>query len=154
MGNQKLRWATRDDAEGILRLLGEYHRQEGLASYSGTRMRALLDEIFESPQRGKILVAEHHGELVGYALLVRRYSFEWAAEVAVLDEIFVQGKSRDHGIGRRMIAHCEDYAASEGLPAITLEVSHQNIAAREFYRSLGFERVEREIYKRAVQGPR
>ena len=71
-----------------------------------------------------------------------------------MDEIFIKGKARERGMGRRMIAFCEEYAESEGLPAIRLEVSLHNVNAREFYRSVGFETVEREIYTRQISGTR
>lgn len=154
MTSKTLRWATATDLEAVLSLLEEYHRQEGLRKHSKERIRTVLEDLFESPHRGKILLAEHEGEVVGYALVVRRPSFEWASEVAVLDEIFVKGKARDRGLGRRMISFIEEYAASEGLPAVTLEVGTENFDAKEFYRSVGFDRVDREIYARTVGGPR
>ena len=85
---------------------------------------------------------------------MRRYSFEYASEVGVLDEIFVRGRARERGLGRRMINYCEEYAASEGMPAMTLEVSMNNISAREFYRSVGFQRIDREIYARTISSAR
>lgn len=154
MTSKTLRWATTQDLEAVLSLLEEYHRQEGLRKHSKERIRAVLEDLFESPHRGKILLAEEENEVVGYALVVRRPSFEWASEVAVLDEIFVKGKARDRGLGRRMISYIEEYAASEGLPAVTLEVGAENFDAKEFYRSVGFDRVDREIYARTVGGPR
>jgi len=154
MTNHSLRWATNDDIEQILTLLEAYHLQENLRPHSRDLLRGVLDELFASPHRGRILIAEMDAEMVGYALLVRRFSFEWASEVAVLDEIFVKGRSRERGLGRRMINFCEDYAAAEGLPAISLEVSVNNISAREFYHSVGFSRVDREIYARSIKTPR
>lgn len=154
MADFELRWATPKDIERVLTLLEEYHRQEGLRGHSRERIRAVLEDLFEVPNRGRIVLASDGGETIGYALVVRRPSFEWASDVAVIDEIFVRGKDRERGVGRRMIMFVEDYAASEGLPNITLEVSIRNVSAREFYRSVGFERIEREIYARTVSGPR
>lgn len=154
MGKVNLRWALATDLEGVLGLLEEYHRQEGLKRPPRERIRQLLEDVLERPARGKILLAEIDGDPVGYALVVRVPSFEWASEVARLDEIFVQGRARQGGIGRRMIGFIEEYAASQGLPSIMLEVSVHNVAAREFYRAVGFQRVEREIYARDVNGPR
>lgn len=114
----------------------------------------MLGEVLSNRTRGRVLVAAVGGEALGYALLIRRVSFEWASEVAVLDEIFVRGKGRGRGLGRRMISFLEEYAASEGLPAIALEVASQNVQAREFYRSVGFQRIDREIYSRPVRGTR
>ena len=149
-----IRWATRADIDAVLPLLEEYHLQEGLRGHSREQIRAVLEDLFEAPNRGRVVLATEGGEAIGYALVVRRPSFEWASDVAVLDEIFVKGKSRDHGLGRRMISFVEDYAASEGLPSITLEVANVNVSAREFYRAVGFHRIDREIYGRVVSGPR
>jgi ribosomal protein S18 acetylase RimI-like enzyme len=154
MANPQLRWATPNDVEQVLDLLEDYHRQEGLRGHSRDRIRAVLEDLFEFPSRGRIALAEDAGEVIGYALVVRRPSFEWASDVAVIDEIFVRGKARERGVGRRMIAFVEEYAATEGLPNITLEVSVLNVSAREFYRSVGFNLVPREIYARTVSGPR
>ena len=154
MANPQLRWATRNDIEQVSELLEEYHRQEGLRGHSRERIRAVLEDLFEMPNRGRVLVAEEEGDIVSYALVVRRPSFEWASDVAVIDEIFVKGKARERGLGRRMINFVEEYAATEGLPSITLEVSVLNVSAREFYRSVGFSKVDREIYARNVSGPR
>ena len=154
MGSVNLRWATAGDTDDVLDLLQAYHRQEGFGRASTPRLRALLEDLFESPSRGKIVLATVDDEAVGYALLVRRYSFEFASQLALLDEIFVKGKARERGLGRRMITFCEEYAASEGLPAIILEVPVRNVAAREFYRSVGFQRIDREIYMRQIRTPR
>jgi ribosomal protein S18 acetylase RimI-like enzyme len=154
MNNHSLRWATGDDLESILVLLEAYHQQENMKTHARNLLRGVLEDLFESPHRGKILIAEIDGEVVGYALLVRRFSFEWAAEVAILDEIFVKGRAREQGLGRRMINFCEDYAASEGLPAISLDVPMTNVSAREFYRSVGFSRIDREIYARPIDSTR
>ncbi len=150
----EIRWASRADIAALLPLLEEYHLQEGLRAHSGEQLGAVLEDLFEAPNRGRVVLATDVGEAIGYALVVRRPSFEWASDVAVLDEIFVKGKAREHGLGRRMISFVEDYAASEGLPSITLEVANQNVSAREFYRAVGFHRIDREIYKRVVSGPR
>lgn len=155
MANPQLRWATPNDIEQVSQLLEEYHRQEGLRGHSRERIRSVLEDLFEMPNRGRVLVAaEEDGDIAAYALVVRRPSFEWASDVAVIDEIFVKGKARERGLGRRMINFVEEYAAVEGLPSITLEVSVLNVSAREFYRSVGFIKVDREIYARNVSGPR
>lgn len=150
----ELQWANPNDVEAILDLMEEYHRQEGLRGHARSRLKGVLEMLFEQRNRGRVAVAREAGELLGYALVVRRPSFEWASDLAVLDEIFVRGKARDRGLGRRMINFVEEYAASEGLPAITLQVASQNVAAMGFYRAVGFSKVDREIFARPVTGPR
>ncbi len=150
----KLRWAVRQDIEDILSLIEEYHLQEGLSRHSRSTIKPVIEDLFEAPKRGRIVLAEQENEAVGYALLVTRPSFEWASDVAVIDEIFVKGKAREHGLGRRLIAFIEEHAASEGLPKLTLEVSTHNVSAREFYRAVGFSKIDREIYARTIGGPR
>ncbi len=149
-----LEWGQPADKEAILKLIAEYHRQEGLRGFHPDAMGHVLEDLFEHKNRGRVLVARQDGGVIGYALVVRRPSFEWASDVAVLDEIFVQGRARERGLGRRMVGFIEEYAAAEGLPAIMLEVAHRNVAAREFYRAVGFDLIDREIYARKVAGPR
>ena len=100
MATPELRWATAADTNAILDLLDEYHAQEGLTQHSRNKNRNLLEEVFET-RKGRILVAQEADEILGYALVIRRVSFEWASEVAVLDEIFIKGKARERGLGRR-----------------------------------------------------
>lgn len=154
MATPTIRWATRNDIEPVSGLLEEYHRQEGLRGHSKERVRAVLEDLFELPMRGRVLVGEDEQGIVSYALVVRRPSFELASDVAVIDEIFVKGRARERGLGRRMINFVEEWAQTEGLPAMTLEVSIANVNAREFYRSVGFAKVDREIYARSISGPR
>lgn len=154
MTQQGLRWGTAGDIEAVVPLLEEYHHQEGLRKHSRERIRQLLEDLFEGRARGRLLLATEGSEVIGYALVVKRPSFEWASEVAVIDELFVKGKARGHGVGRRMIGFAEEWAAAEGMPSLTLEVSVKNVAAREFYRSVGFHRMDREIYARTLHGPR
>lgn len=149
-----LRWATPEDIEAISTLLEEYHRQEGLRGHTRERIHAVLEDLFEVKNRGRVVIATEGNDVIAYALVVRRPSFEYASDLAVIDEIFVEGRARERGIGRRMIAFVEEYAASEGLPAISLEVNAKNVAAREFYRAVGFTLIDREIYARVVSGPR
>src|SRR5688572_3861443 len=114
MSNQVLRWGTAADIDAVLPLLEEYHHQEGLRKHSRERIRLLLEELFEGKGRGRVLLALLETDVIGYALVIRRPSFEWASEVAVIDEIFVKGKARGRGVGRRIIGFVEEYAASEG----------------------------------------
>ena len=150
----ELAWATPEDRDDVLDLVEAYHRQEEIRRHSREVLQGILNDLLEHRDRGRVLVARDGKQVVGYAFVLRRPSFEWASDIAVVDELFVLGRARERGLGRRMLAFIEEYAASEGLPTITLDVSKQNVAAQEFYRAIGFTRVDREIFARKVAGPR
>ena len=58
MANPQIRWATPADVDRVLDLLDEYHRQEGLRGHSRDRIRTVLEDLFEFPSKGRVVLAE------------------------------------------------------------------------------------------------
>ncbi|MNP83330.1 putative acetyltransferase [compost metagenome] len=54
---------------------------------------------------------------------------------------------RSQGIGKALIAHCDDWARARDATQIKLEVMSFNDRAKSLYESLGFKR-QSEIYAR------
>lgn len=55
-----------------------------------------------------------------------------------IEDIAVDQKFRQHGIGRRLIAAAIEWAKAGNLPGIMLETQNNNVAACRFYESCGF----------------
>jgi ribosomal-protein-alanine N-acetyltransferase len=60
-------------------------------------------------------------------------------EHAHLNLLAVKPASQRGGVGRALVAWLEDSARTAGIAAIHLEVRANNLAARRFYRALGFQ---------------
>lgn len=99
-----------------------------------------LQVLREEPARGKSVVAEIDGRVVGYALLISFWSNELGGEVCVVDELYVIPTFRRRGLAKQLLEslrdRCELWQATA--VAIGLEVSPTNTAARRLFMRGGF----------------
>jgi [ribosomal protein S18]-alanine N-acetyltransferase len=104
------------------------------AVFSTDRLsRRSLRAFIVNPHR-PLLVAFSNGGLAGYALVALRKG----AAAARLYSIAVDRGSGRRGVGRALMAACENYAAAHGRRALRLEVRSDNEAAIALYERLGF----------------
>lgn len=94
-------------------------------------------------RQGKFLVAEHQGEVVGFAtLLTHCDSAEDEEEVfftyAVIADLSVREGARNIGIGRSLVTACENIARSDGVKWLRLYALTDNLDALRFYDRAGF----------------
>ena len=95
--------------------------------------RRSLRAFILSPRR-PLIVAMADEALAGYALV----SLQKRASAARLYSIAVDRRNGRRGVGRALMAACEDYAAAHGRRALRLEVRSDNAAAIALYERLGF----------------
>jgi ribosomal protein S18 acetylase RimI-like enzyme len=75
----------------------------------------------------------------GVAQLRFRYGIWWAAEDALLEDLFVSEEARGTGLGRALLERAVTEARERGCRRIELDVNDNNAAALALYRSLGFD---------------
>ena len=126
MSRLDIRAAEPGDLDAILAL--------EIAVFSTDRLsRRSLRAFILSPHR-PLIVATADGALAGYALV----SLHKRAAAARLYSIAVDRRNGRRGVGRALMAACEDYAAAHGRRALRLEVRPDNAAAIALYERLGF----------------
>lgn len=106
-------------------------------SYSDYRILAAVND-------GGLWVLEEDGRVVGYERLSIR------GDVGYIGAIYVLPGSQRQGHGRRLIDTARPWFAARGVNEIRLTVAERNVAARGFYRHLGFE--EREAVNTQLMG--
>lgn len=94
---------------------------------------------------GRTIVAENVGELLGFAVVLRRDDGD-----AELDGLFVDPAQWRHGIGRALLEHAERIATSDGAAILWVTA---NTRALEFYGACGFVTVG-EVATRFRPAPR
>jgi ribosomal protein S18 acetylase RimI-like enzyme len=151
----EIRTATGQDIDAIL----ELNRQIGLIHFEHA------PEVFcpPSPQERDFLlnaigsegrlfcVAVLDAEVVGFLTaridINEAIPFLTRLPICRIGSVVVDEHHRSRGIGKALIAHCDDWAKARDACQIRLEVMSFNERAKSLYQSLGFQR-QSEIYAR------
>jgi ribosomal protein S18 acetylase RimI-like enzyme len=133
-----VREATAGDAEAIHSLAVELAAAVGDSPPRFEDVRARLVELLEEP-RARVMVAEgESGDVVGLASLWIKPDLAHGDTVVEVPTLVVAESSRREGAGKLLMEEVQRLAAESNANLIELVATTQNVAAREFYRALGF----------------
>jgi ribosomal protein S18 acetylase RimI-like enzyme len=132
----RVREATAEDAETIHSLASELAAAVSDSPPRFEDVRARLLELLEEP-RARVLVAEGE-DIVGVASLWIKPDLAHGDTVIEVPTLVVAEGSRREGVGRLLMDEARRQAVENGANLIELVATPQNVAAREFYRTLGF----------------
>lgn len=113
--------------------------------------RAVLRQLIENEEFGKIWLISVQGEIAGYVVLTFSYSLEYAGRDALIDELYLRDKFRGFGIGKQTIAFIEEFCLAENVKAVHLEVDRTNPAAKALYHKTGFVDHERHFLTKWIE---
>jgi len=84
-----------------------------------------------------LLVAERDGSVVGFVQLYPLFSSISLGRVYLLNDLFVEPRSRRHGVGRRLLEGAREWGAREGAHYLELSTAVDNPAQR-LYEACGW----------------
>lgn len=130
----------RDDEALVDLCLGLYREDPGTLPWDAPRMRETLVALRREPWRGRAIVLDVGGQIVGYAILVAFWSNHLGGEVCEVDELFVGREFRGRGYGSALFEEIERSGDLWPAPpvAIALGITPSNTRARRLYERLGF----------------
>ena len=98
-----------------------------------------LTELIKS-RRAEVLVAVVNNEIVGsgYAKILPAEPYQKFAEYAYLGVMYVKPAFRGQGINKRILHGLIDWAKSQNLTEVRLEVYDENTIAKNSYLKAGF----------------
>jgi ribosomal protein S18 acetylase RimI-like enzyme len=105
-------------------------------------------EVLDVLRRDIVFMATDEGVVAGYVALGRDDD-----GTLVVDQLLVAPGHERRGVGRRLLAHAEEYAVMRGVPELLIVVEADNVPAQNFYRRSGFVPVEPELYRRVLPPP-
>ena len=133
----KVRDAKAGDAAVILEMIRELAEFERELDQVDATREDLVREGFGASPRFHALIAEWNGQPVAYAVYFLAFS-TWAGRSHLfVEDVFVREPFRRKGIGKAMLRHLAAIAKAENCYGMRWEVLNWNVAAIEFYRSLG-----------------
>ena len=91
-------------------------------------------ELLATPSRGRIWIASHVDEQVGYIVLTYRFSMESGGIDAHIEDIYVRTGERRNGVGSRLLTEAIKRSEEDGLKAIHVETGSDDLRAIQFYR--------------------
>ncbi len=132
-----VREAEVGDAEAVHALTGELAEALGDRRPRLEAIRERLRELVEE-RRVRVLVAEGEDGIVGAASLWIKPDLGHGDTVIEVPMLIVSERARRRGVGKLLVQEIRGVAAAENVSLIELVATRENLAARDFYRSLGF----------------
>ncbi len=136
LGNE-IREAKVEDAAEIYGLARELADAVGDAPPAEEAVRKRLEELLEEP-RARVIVAENEAGIVGAVSLWIKPDLAHGDAVVEVPMLVVAEDHRREGVGKLLMDEVRKVAAENDAGLIELVATSANVAAREFYRSLGF----------------
>jgi len=106
-----------------------------------------FEEYLADPGRA-VLVAQEHGDTIGYAMLVHGEPYDEDVRAVVrhrptteLSKIYVLPNAHGGGVGRQLFDAVVDVAREAGAAGMWLGTNQANVRAQRFYEKSGFERI-------------
>lgn len=132
-----MRRATADDVAEIHALATELAAAVGDAPPDPDAVRdRLLDLLGE--RRAEVFVAEGEEGVIGVVSLWVKPDLAHGDTTVEVPMLVVSEEARRSGVGKLLMAEVQRVAADNDAGLIELIATSSNVAAREFYRSLGF----------------
>ncbi len=133
----KARHATAEDAAGIHGLARELAETVGDTPPMEEAVRARLEELLDEP-RARVFVAETEAGIVGGVSFWIKPDLAHGDTVVEVPMLVIAEDHRRAGVGKLLMEEVRNVASDNGASQIELVATPANVAAREFYRSLGF----------------
>lgn len=131
-----IRFAASDDAGLLLRFIRELAKYERAPAAVVATEDDLRRHGFGPDRQFEAILAFLDGEPAGCALFHSRFSTWLGRPCMYLEDLYVSGATRGHGVGRRLMARLAAITVERGWGRIDFQVLDWN-PARDFYHRLG-----------------
>jgi GNAT superfamily N-acetyltransferase len=109
------------------------------------RLLALSRALIADPEREglQLIARDGHGRPVGFATIFWTWSTLSAAELGVMNDLFVAQDARGGGWADALIAACAGRCRERGVRELAWQTAHTNTRAQAVYDRVGAQRDER-----------
>lgn len=134
--NFTIRKAQPEDSTLIYDLIRKLAAYEKLSDAVTTSVEELQKNIFDR-NFAKVLIAEEHGQPVGFALYFYNFSTFVGKPGIYLEDLFIEPEHRGKGYGKALLCELATIAKTENCGRMEWSVLDWNTPSIEFYKKLG-----------------
>ncbi len=114
-----LNLAKPEDLERVMRLVGDFHQEEGINQDDPVRRAAILPLLEGSPHGAVYLIGPARAP-IGYVTVSFGWSIELGGMDGFIDEVYIRPGVRGRGIGSEVLLSLPKALAGAGLKALIL----------------------------------
>ncbi len=146
-----IRKAKQSDLGAVVNIYDLIHNEEENGNMQIGWMRNVYpvrQTAEDALQRGDLFVEEDNGRITASAIINQTQVPEYAdcsweydvpdEQIMVLHTLTVDPTIKGKGYGKQFVKFYEQYAREHGCTALRIDTQSKNIAARAFYKKLGF----------------
>ncbi|MPS72397.1 MAG: GNAT family N-acetyltransferase [Chryseobacterium sp.] len=85
------------------------------------------------------------GQIAGYIILAKYFSFEFGGEILFLDELFIKPEFQGRSLGKKALEFVKDYSVENNFKIVLLEIENHNEKAKKLYEHYGFQNHKRSL---------
>jgi len=139
-----------EELDELLPMIADYQRFYRAERIDEERNRAFFRRFVAPSEAGMLLAARRDGELLGFACLYWTFSSTDAAEIVLMNDLYVAEQSRGEGVGRALIEAAAAVGRERGASRLEWATEPDNHAAQRLYDTTGAERDEWVVYELAL----
>jgi GNAT superfamily N-acetyltransferase len=141
MSSVSVREAQAGDAEGLARLCTQLGYPAEMAAMPSRLARIGVD------RNARAFVAVQEGQLMGLVTIHLRDTLNHNTPIAQITLLVVDETTRAKGIGRALVAACEEFARQCGARRIAVTTALDRAGAHAFYEHVGYRHTGRRYAK-------
>jgi ribosomal protein S18 acetylase RimI-like enzyme len=104
----------------------------------------IRDRVTQSS--GRYFLAWNDNSAIGFMHLMPSTNTLAMRPIWFLEDLYVDVAARGLGVATALLNHAEEFARSTGAERLTLATAHDNLAAQQIYKRLGYVREEHFLY--------
>jgi ribosomal protein S18 acetylase RimI-like enzyme len=136
--------ASAADVTELSRLTIAYRVFYGEAPEDERATTFVRDRLTQSS--GRYFLARNGDAAVGFMHLMPSTNTLAMRPIWLLEDLYVDVSARSRGVATALLSYAEAFARSNGAERLTLATAHDNKAAQDIYKKLGYLREEHFLY--------
>jgi GNAT superfamily N-acetyltransferase len=129
-----------DEVPQALPLFSGYQEFYEVSEHHDSANLEFFSRFCEPSDDGLLLGAWDGDDLMGFATIYWTFSSANAAEIALMNDLYVAERARGQGVGRALIDACAEAGRARGCRSLEWETAPDNVRAQRVYDATGAER--------------